>query len=190
MRPPSPPTGAAPAAPFDALLALRSRGEIRRGGEWLDAAGPDARAALVAAARKRGRAVPDDWETLDGRRLLRGCLARAEEAQRRVNPIRVDEAFVCTVCAREVAAGGRRPRDHCPSCLHSVHLDVVPGDRAAGCGGLLVPVRVDPSSKGLMIAYRCDRCGIERRNRVLDDIEPPDDVEAIRKLVVQCGRLG
>lgn len=172
------------------LLALRARGEVKRWGAWLDGEGSDLRPALVAAARARGAQVPDDWATAPGKRLLRACLDRADEAQVRENPIARDEAFVCARCGAEVPPGGRRPRDHCPRCLHSLHVDVVPGDRASGCGGLLVPVGVERAPKGWMIVYRCATCGISRRNRVLDDVEPPDDLVAVRKLVEHPGTPG
>ncbi len=167
------------------LLALRSRGDIKQWGAWLDGEGSAVRAALIDAARARGVDLPDDAASLEGKRLLRACLGRADDAQVRTNPIARDEAFTCAHCAREVPHGGRRPRDHCPWCLHSLHVDVVPGDRAAGCGGLLVPQRVDSERKGWMIGYRCARCGMERRNRVLDDVEPSDDRAAVRNLLVR-----
>jgi hypothetical protein len=170
------------------LLALRSRGEVKRWGAWLDGDGCAVRPALVAAARAGGAVLPDDPEALaamDGRRLLRACLDRAEDAQVRLNPIARDESFVCAHCGAGVPLGGRRPRDHCHRCLHSLHVDVVPGDRAAGCGGVLVPVGITPERKGRMIEYRCARCGIGRRNRVLDDVEPPDDTAAVRNLLVR-----
>lgn len=179
----------APPSPAD-LLALRTRGEVKRWGAWLDGEGRGARAALVAAARARGAEVPDDWEDLPGKQLLRACMARADDAQVRSNPIARDESFVCATCGADVPMGGRRPRDHCPRCLHSLHVDVVPGDRAAGCGGVLVPVGVESGPKGWMLRYVCQRCGIVRRNRVLDDIETPDDLEAIRKLLEGPGTTG
>lgn len=172
------------------LLDLRTRGDVKRGGAWLDEEGRELRAALVAAARAAGADVPDDWEALPGKRLLRACLDRAGDAQVRQNPIARDEAFVCASCGLDVPPGGRRPRDHCPACLHSRHVDVVPGDRAAGCGGLLVPVGLERTTKGWVIVYTCARCGIRRRNRVLDDVEPPDDPAAVRNLVERQGRPG
>jgi DNA-directed RNA polymerase subunit RPC12/RpoP len=173
-----------------ALLAARGRGEIKRWGDWLDGEGTAARGPLVAAARARGADVPEGWEAWPGKRLLRACLDRSDDAQIRENPIARDEAFACSKCGRDVPPGGRRPRDHCPWCLHSSHVDVVPGDRAAGCGGLLVPVGAERSTKGWMILYRCARCGIARRNRVLDDLVLPDDLAAVRNLVVIPGSSG
>jgi hypothetical protein len=172
------------------LLTLRSRGDVKRAGAWLDGEGRAARAALVEAARAGGAAVPQDWEALDGKRLLRACLARADEAQVRRNPIARDEAFSCVHCGADVPCGGRRPRDHCPWCLHSRHVDEVPGDRAARCGGVLRPVRVEPSPKGWMIVYRCVTCGTNRRNRVLDDVVPADAAEVVRRLLVQPVEIG
>ena len=168
--------------PIEVLLGAESRGDLKAGGAFLDGGGRALRAALVAAARARGADIDDDWAEMDGKRLLRQALHRADAAQVRKNPIHRDEAFVCGHCGREVPEGGRRPRDHCPWCLHSRHVDVVPGDRAAACGGLLVPYALAPSSKGLQLQYRCVACGAERVNRVLDDLEVPDDPRALRSL--------
>lgn len=93
-----------------------------------------------------------------------------------------NQPFACANCGAEVAplrSGGYR--NHCPVCLHSLHVDVNPGDRAADCGGLLEPVGVEHSAKkGWVLVHRCRRCGAVRRNRAaLDDPEQPDDYDAI-----------
>lgn len=172
----------------EALLALRARGEIRRWGDWLEGAGRSVAADLVAAARRKGADVPDNWQELPGKKLLKACLARSQASQVRTRPIARDEAFDCLHCGVAVPIGGRRPRDHCPACLHSLHVDVVPGDRAEPCHGLLVPMAAERSEKGWMILYRCDRCGASRRNRALDDVEPPDSADRVRDLVVRGAR--
>jgi DNA-directed RNA polymerase subunit RPC12/RpoP len=169
--------------PVTAALAARTRGELKAAGAWLDEAGEAVRAELVARAAAEGHAAPPDWAQLDGRRLLRALLDRAAAAQVRSTPIARDEAFACAHCGRDVPLGGRRPRDHCPWCLYSRHVDVVPGDRAADCGGLLVPVGVESSRKGMMLVYRCSSCSAVRRNRVLDDLQPPDAPAAVLALV-------
>lgn len=167
------------------LLAARSRGEIKRWGAFLDSEGRHLRTDLVVAARRGGVAVPDAALAHDGKRLLRLCLARADAAQVRVNPVAVDESFVCANCSHPVPIGGRRPRDHCPRCLHGQHVDRVPGDRAANCGGELLPIGVEHPGKGWMILYRCAKCGESRRNRFLDDVADPDSEVLLRALVAR-----
>jgi hypothetical protein len=104
---------------------------------------------------------------------------------RRFTAIGTNHGFVCAHCGAEVpplATGSYR--NHCPACLHSLHVDVHPGDRASDCGGLLVPVGVEQSGKkGWVIVHRCDRCGAVRRNKAaLDDPAYPDDLEALAAL--------
>ncbi|MEX2541548.1 MAG: RNHCP domain-containing protein [Trueperaceae bacterium] len=93
--------------------------------------------------------------------------------------------FTCSQCGREVpplAGGGCR--NHCPFCLYSRHVDLLPGDRANECGGVLEPVGVVPDSrKGYVIVHRCLSCGELRRNRAaLDDPACPDDFESLLAL--------
>lgn len=49
-------------------------------------------------------------------------------------------SFACKVCGRLVvpAGAGSSHRNHCPNCLSSLHVDVEPGDRSSGCGGILI----------------------------------------------------
>lgn len=156
-----------------------SRGAIKALGAQIDA-DPALRAAWVARAEGQGHEVEPG---MPGKKLVRLVLDRAAEAQVRTNPIARDEAFTCAHCGRDVPLGGKRPRDHCPWCLHSRHVDVVPGDRAATCGGLLVPVGIHPGDKSLDLVYRCATCGASKKNRVLDDLDVPDSPAAVRALV-------
>ena len=52
------------------------------------------------------------------------------------------DSFTCRVCGRLVvsAGAGSGHRNHCPNCLHSLHLDIEPGDRAAdeACGNAAI----------------------------------------------------
>lgn len=114
--------------------------------------------------------LPPEWPA---KKLLRHGLERSAPSQVRRNPIRRDEAFVCAHCQREVSQGGARVRDHCPLCLYSLHVDRVPGDRAADCGGLLEPVGLD----GPVILYRCQSCGHAQRNRAHDE----DDIVGLAR---------
>jgi hypothetical protein len=66
-------------------------------------------------------------------------------------------------------------------------VDVVPGDRAAGCGGLLDPVDLEVRGERWVIRYRCRRCGVERRNQALRDGEPADDPVALARVAAGEG---
>lgn len=90
--------------------------------------------------------------------------------------------FACAHCGADVPPlQNGSYRNHCPFCLHSLHVDIFPGDRANDCGGLLEPVGADYSGKkGWVIVHRCLRCGEVRRNKAaLDDATP----DAFEKLV-------
>lgn len=90
--------------------------------------------------------------------------------QSRSNPCL--EPFICKNCGRAVLPdhAGTAHRNHCPSCLCSLHLDVIPGDRAAGCGGLMDPIAVWVRKGGeWAVIHRCRRCGILSSNRVAAD---------------------
>jgi len=39
---------------------------------------------------------------------------------------KIDENFICENCGKEVSKLGYTCRNHCPSCLHSKHVDVNP----------------------------------------------------------------
>lgn len=68
------------------------------------------------------------------------------------------------------AGGGTEHRNHCPNCLHSVHVDVEPGDRAADCGGLMEPITVWVRKGGeWAIIHRCRTCGALSSNRIAAD---------------------
>jgi len=172
-RPVAPPPPTPAAALGAALQRVQSRGEIKQLGAKLDA-DPALRAAALALLQARGLVVgvdEDDAEGADpgevaGKRIVRALLDRAAGAQVRTNPIHRDEAFTCGHCGAAVPPGGAPVRDHCPACLRSLHVDVVPGDRAAGCGGLLDPVGLLLESGGVrVILHRCRACGAERRVR-------------------------
>lgn len=84
-------------------------------------------------------------------------------------------SFVCLVCGRPVApldTGGAH-RNHCPHCLASRHLDILPGDRAASCGGIMEPVAVWVKKNGeWALIHRCKICGTLSANRIAADDDP------------------
>lgn len=84
--------------------------------------------------------------------------------------IKNDNGFICRNCGCQVEPLKYTSRDHCPKCLHSIHIDNIPGDRANTCLGTLVPVSVEPSAKkGYIIVYKCDKCGEVKRNKSAED---------------------
>ena len=94
--------------------------------------------------------------------------------------IKNDNEFNCIICGKKVEKLKYTSRDHCNSCLHSLHVDIFPGDRSNECKGILVPINViESSKKGQVIIYKCSKCNAEVRNIVEED----DDRETIYKVV-------
>lgn len=95
---------------------------------------------------------------------------------------KIDEEFICENCGKKVEKLGYTCRDHCPSCLHSKHVDVNPGDRAEECHGDLKPISVELSSKkGYVIVYKCEKCGAIRKNKAAED----DNTSLLIKLTAE-----
>lgn len=85
------------------------------------------------------------------------------------------ESFRCKNCGWEVnpTGAGSDHRNHCPNCLHSLHLDIEPGDRESDCGSLMEPVAVWVRKNGeWAIIHRCRRCGAFSSNRIAADDNP------------------
>ncbi|MFG2833217.1 RNHCP domain-containing protein [Streptomyces sp. NPDC048434] len=93
--------------------------------------------------------------------------------------------FNCENCGKVVAAlVNGSYRNHCPHCLHSLHVDLSPGDRANDCRALMRPVAVEHhSAKGYMIVHLCTGCGTRRRNRMADDPRQGDDLDTVLALM-------
>ena len=82
----------------------------------------------------------------------------------------IDEEFICEHCGNKVEKLGYTCRNHCPKCLHSKHVDINPGDRAESCHGSLKPVSVEiDSKKGYVIIFKCEKCGMIRKNKAAED---------------------
>lgn len=88
------------------------------------------------------------------------------------------EDFVCEKCGAEVKGNGYT--DHCPVCLWGRHVDVNPGDRAAGCGGMMEPVRAEVKSGKYLLCYICNECGHKFRVKSA----PKDNFEALIKIKI------
>lgn len=98
-----------------------------------------------------------------------------------------DNGFICAHCGMKVLPLKKTSRNHCPFCLWSLHVDIMPGDRANPCGGELEPVSAMPDpKKGYIIIHRCTKCGELRRNKAAYDVEiQPDD---LRKIIALTAR--
>ncbi len=95
---------------------------------------------------------------------------------------KIDESFICEHCGKEVSPLGYTSRNHCNNCLYSKHVDINPGDREETCHGMLEPIKVELSSKkGYVIVYRCQKCGMIRRNKAAED----DNKELLIKLTAR-----
>lgn len=95
-----------------------------------------------------------------------------------------NQGFTCEHCGTVVVpVTNGSYRNHCPTCLWSKHVDVVPGDRSASCGGPMVPVGLDTRpGKGWVVVHRCRRCGTTRPNRLAVDTAQPDDLDEVIRL--------
>lgn len=89
---------------------------------------------------------------------------------------RTEEDFRCEQCGSDVRGNGYT--NHCPRCLWSKHVDVNPGDRQAKCQGLMKPIGVELKGGEYAIFHRCDRCGIEKKNKAAKN----DNFDAVLQL--------
>lgn len=98
-----------------------------------------------------------------------------------------DSGFICGNCGKEVQPLGYTSRNHCPFCLWSRHLDIMPGDRESECKGLMEPVKVLPDAKkGYIILHKCVKCGEIRRNKAAHLAQnQPDNMELIIELTAK-----
>lgn len=91
----------------------------------------------------------------------------------------LDEAFICRHCGFAVPPLRVTSRNHCPKCLHSLHVDDNPGDRNNPCRGLMRPIGVESDAKkGYVIVFQCRACGEVKRNKSA----PDDDFDRLVRL--------
>ncbi len=89
--------------------------------------------------------------------------------------------FICVHCGNTVPgqAAGTTHRNHCPHCLWSTHLDLVPGDRRSACRGAMEPIAIWVRGGGeWTLIHRCRRCAKLVANRVAGD----DDASTLREI--------
>lgn len=93
------------------------------------------------------------------------------------NFVRNKEDFVCENCGAFVKGTGYT--NHCPNCLWSKHVDNIPGDRKAECGGMMRPIRVEYDGKNYVIVHKCIKCKVVKRNVA----SPGDNMEKLLELL-------
>lgn len=106
-----------------------------------------------------------------------------------------DGAFRCANCRQMVFPTpqmGTAHRNHCPLCLHSLHVDTHPGDRAAICHARMAPVGLTMMRKGVdkyqrerlgdvMLVHVCAGCGIVNINRIAADDSCSEILEVFQR---------
>ena len=88
-------------------------------------------------------------------------------------------SFTCANCGKCVLPlTNGSYRNHCPSCLYSLHVDDNPGDRSNNCHGLMKPINFQShSKKGWQIIHACQKCGTQKLNRIA-----PDDIDSLLEM--------
>lgn len=152
-----------------ALESLKTRGDIKRFAQMIQRDTP-----LLHTFREFMNRMERVDTTAPVKKQIRMYLDRSAAAQVRTNPIFVDESFVCGHCGKEVPFGDVMIRDHCPFCLWGRHLDNIPGDRAAQCGGLMRPLSFSVGRGTRWIHYQCTKCTHQFRVRA-----HPDDTQEL-----------
>ena len=96
---------------------------------------------------------------------------------------KLDESFICEHCNKTVKKLNYTSRDHCPYCLHSKHVDVLPGDRANSCKGMLKPIGIEKFKETYKIIYKCEKCNETHKNIIAvdDDFNKIIDLSVIVK---------
>ena len=89
-----------------------------------------------------------------------------------------DENFTCENCNKSVNKLNYTARDHCPYCLYSKHVDIMPGDRQNECQGLLKPIGIEKFKDTYKIVYQCQKCNQIHKNIMAND----DNMDIIIKL--------
>lgn len=87
---------------------------------------------------------------------------------------KMNDSFVCEHCGSQVVPAEKTSRNHCPFCLYSKHVDIVPGDRMEVCQGLMKPVDYDYKHGLFIIRYKCIKCGKEGNNKAAADDQLDD----------------
>jgi len=109
------------------------------------------------------------------------CIKTRSKALSQKNFTVVNESFGCLNCGKSVPKSQSTCRNHCPHCLHSLHVDNLPGDRGANCGKTMRPIAyrgVTPEK--MQILFECTACKKRHWNKChFDEIDSPDSLESV-----------
>lgn len=96
-----------------------------------------------------------------------------------------NSSFICALCGETVMPlENGSYRNHCPFCLSSLHMDNAPGDRTSNCNGIMRAEKLlYNTKKGWQIIHRCQKCGIEKVNKIAENSIQSDDWEKIIALL-------
>lgn len=78
-------------------------------------------------------------------------------------------SFICEKCGFNVGPAKKTSRNHCPQCLYSKHVDIVPGDRKEVCQGLMETVDYDYKGGEVVLIQKCIKCGKLQNNKAASD---------------------
>ena len=92
--------------------------------------------------------------------------------------VKNDNGFTCLNCGKYVEPLNYTSRDHCPYCLYSIHVDILPGDRLNNCLGMLIPCGIEKYKNSFKILYKCSKCNQNTKNIMAND----DDMNEIIKI--------
>lgn len=141
------------------------------------------------------RFVCNGWETNNGKirtDKFKIVEANSNRNKKGINNMetkrfrKINEGFVCRNCKQKVfALHNGSCRNHCPSCLYSLHVDCMPGDRSESCEGLMKPISIDlDARRGQLVVHQCAKCGTLRRNKLaLSDSFQPDHYDTVIQIV-------
>ncbi len=90
---------------------------------------------------------------------------------------KVVENFTCDRCHQTVVGDGYR--NHCPNCLQSKHVDINPGDRAAGCEGAMLVVDIVLEHGTYILTHQCVKCNYQKRNKAHEEDSTDALIEAM-----------
>ena len=94
----------------------------------------------------------------------------------------IDEIFICENCSKKVEKLKYSARDHCPFCLYSKHVDILPGDRSNDCKGLLKPIDIEKFKSTYKIIYKCEKCNELHKNIIAIDDDYDNIIELSKKI--------